>query len=85
MKGREARDNTIRALHVLHCMQHGPDKAPRIVLSMDAEKALDRVNWGFMIEVLRGVGLGECIMGWVMALYTGPRVHYQRISIYKMV
>ena len=73
MKGREAKDNTIRALHLLHWMQHGPEKAPKIVLSMDAEKAFDRVNWGFMSEVLRGVGLGDRMMGWVMALYAGPR------------
>lgn len=73
VKGREARDNTIRALHLLHWIQYGPEKAPRIVLQMDAEKAFDRVNWGFMKEVLKGVGLGDRMMGWIMALYADPR------------
>lgn len=31
------------------------------------------MNWGFMIEVLRGVGLGDRMMGWVMALYMDRR------------
>lgn len=65
MKGREARD--------IFWMQHGPDKAPRMVLSMDAEKAFDRVKWDFMTEVLRGVGLGDRIIGWVSALNASPR------------
>lgn len=66
MNGREARDNTIQALHILHWMQHGPDKALRVTLSMDAVKAFNRVNWVFMIEVLRGMGLGD-------RHYMGPR------------
>lgn len=73
MKGREARDNTIRALHVLHWMQHGPDRAPRIILSMDAKKAFDRVSWGFMIEALRGVGLGGTYDGMDNVLVYGAK------------
>lgn len=73
MKNSEARDNTIRALHILHWAQEGPEQIPRVVLSMDAEKAFDKVNWAFMQEVLREIGLGDRMMGWVSALYTGPR------------
>lgn len=57
MRGRETRENTIRALQILHWMENGPDKIPRIALSMDAEKAFDRVKWGFMMEALKGVSL----------------------------
>lgn len=74
MVGRETKDNTIRALHALHWIQKGPNKIPRAVLSIDAEKAFDRVNWVFMTEVLKGIGLGEQMMGWKSALYAGPRL-----------
>lgn len=85
MKGCEARDNTIRALHILHWTQNGPDQTPRVILSMDAEKAFDRVNWAFMTGVLREVGLGEQMMGWVLALYSDPRARVKvngRLSDY---
>lgn len=73
MMGRETKDNTILALHVLHWMQNGPSKTLNVVLSMDAKKAFDRVNWTFMMEVLRAISLGERMMGWVSTLYAGPR------------
>lgn len=73
IKGRESRDNTIRALQILHWAQNGPERIPRVLISMDAEKAFDRVGWVFLSEVLRGVGLGERMMGWVLALYNKPR------------
>lgn len=81
MKGREARDNTIQALHVLHWAQNGPDQTPRVVLSMDAEK----VNWAFMTGMLREMVLGERMMGRVLALYNDPRARVRvngRLSHY---
>lgn len=36
MKGREAGDNTIRALHVLHWMHNEQNQTPSVVISMDA-------------------------------------------------
>lgn len=33
MKGREARDNTIRALHVLHWVQNGPDQTQSVIIN----------------------------------------------------
>lgn len=72
IKGRETRENTTRALHILHWMRFSPDRAPRITLSIDAEKAFDRVNWGFM-KVLGKKGLGGKMLGWIMSLYAKPR------------
>lgn len=68
--GREARDYTIWTLHEA---QQGPNQTPCAILSMNAEKAFNRENWAYMTEVRRGLGLGDCMMGWVLALFTEPR------------
>lgn len=40
---------------------------------MDAEKSFDRVSWVYMAELLCGFGLGEQILGWILALYRYPQ------------
>lgn len=45
---------------------------PGLLLSIDAEKAFDRVDWGFMVRTLRAVGLGGTIVNWINALYKSP-------------
>lgn len=45
-----------------------------------APTAFDRVNWDFMTEVLRGVGLGDRMMEWLMALYRDTRVRVKANS-----
>lgn len=53
----EARHNTTK---VLNLVQHAKQtKTPCGVLSTDAEKAFDRVNWAFMFEVLKQEFLGD--------------------------
>lgn len=56
MVGREARDNTIRALHILRWAQRAPEQGPCVVVSMGAEKAFDRVNWVYMLTILHEMG-----------------------------
>lgn len=73
MVGRKAWDNTIQALHLLHWVQYGPDRMPCVILSMDAEKAFDRVHWTYIVELLWGLGLYEQMLGWILASYHKPR------------
>lgn len=68
--GREARDNTIRTLNVIHLAKS--QSKPLFLLSLDAEKAFDRVNWIFLKETLRYVGLGKFMQQWIGSLYTNP-------------
>lgn len=62
---REARDNTTKVLNLLHVA--GQSKGPSIFLGSDAEKAFDRVSWGFMFAALKQVGLGGKMLNWIAA------------------
>lgn len=45
----------------------------RSILSLDAVKAFDRVEWPFLWEVMAGFGVGERFIGWLKVLYKEPR------------
>ena len=44
--------------------------SPVAILSLDQEKAFDRVDWGFMLSTLRTMGFGESFVNWVRLFYT---------------
>ena len=44
---------------------------PVAILSLDQEKAFDRVNWGFLRSVLVHMGFGPSFVGWVDLFYAG--------------
>lgn len=67
---REARDNTTKVLNLLY---HATKTAtPTVLLSTDAEKAFDRVNWSFMLSTLKHIGLGDSMVNWISAVYATP-------------
>ena len=68
--GRQGRDNGIRTLLVIEEIRKSG--APGLLLSIDAEKAFDRVDWGFMQHTLESMGFGPRIRGWVRSLYNRP-------------
>ena len=45
--------------------------SPVAILSLDQEKAFDRVDWGFMSATLRKMGFGVSFLDWVRLFYTG--------------
>lgn len=68
--GREARDNTIKALNLHHWIT--THKHTGFFLSLDAEKAFDRLAWDYLGEVLRHIGLHNQMSNSIMSLYTTP-------------
>ena len=45
--------------------------SPVVILSLDQEKAFDRVDWPFMYATLRKMGFGTSFLKWVNLFYTG--------------
>uniref|UniRef100_A0A8C5MJX8 Reverse transcriptase domain-containing protein n=1 Tax=Leptobrachium leishanense TaxID=445787 RepID=A0A8C5MJX8_9ANUR len=68
---REARDNTLRAINLIHLAN--ATHTPTVFLSIDAEKAFDRVDWTFLYETLKILGFGPKWLTWIRNLYSVPR------------
>lgn len=68
--GRQAFHNTRRVFNILYKKQNAKDHA---VLSLDAEKAFDRIEWGYLFETLKRFGLGDGYLKWIRLLYTEPQ------------
>ena len=70
VKGRFASNNMRRLFQVMataSTLQH-----PAIAISLDAEKAFDRVEWHYLFHVMSKFGFGPVIINLVKALYNHP-------------
>ncbi|XP_056388374.1 oocyte zinc finger protein XlCOF8.4-like [Hyla sarda] len=79
LRTREARDNTARAFSIAH--RAFASRRPLMLLSLDAEKAFDRVDWGFMGAFLEQIGLGPSMLSQVAALYSDPQVVLEPLKL----
>lgn len=60
VKGRLLSDNVLLAQELFHDLQHrGGWVTPNIALKLDMAKAYDRVQWPFLLSVLRHMGFPE--------------------------
>ena len=69
VKGRQGFHNIRRAINIVHEMEGTSDAA---ILSLDAEKAFDRVQWPYLFDILARFGLGENFCRWIKVLYDNP-------------
>ncbi len=57
IRGRQTHNNIRRALHIVNQAQK--KKQSTILVSIDAEKAFDLVNWEFLYKVLEQFGFSS--------------------------
>lgn len=70
IRGRQTQDNIRRSLHVIENVQSKGESA--ILVSIDAEKAFDSVNWAFLYKVLEKFGFNEESVNCIRSLYQEP-------------
>lgn len=49
-KGRQSSDTTRRVINIIHLANQS--RTPSLLLALDAEKAFDRIHWGYLSRVL---------------------------------
>uniref|UniRef100_A0A3Q3FAB3 ribonuclease H n=1 Tax=Labrus bergylta TaxID=56723 RepID=A0A3Q3FAB3_9LABR len=70
IKGRYAADN-IRLLNTINNLDNS--RNPSLLLSLDAEKAFDRVAWNFLFSVLHSFNVGLNFIEWIKSIYKNPK------------
>lgn len=70
IKGRQTHDNIRRTLHIIQKIDQ--NKLPAALISLDAEKAFDRVNLEFLYLTLEKFGFNEESIQCIKSLYHQP-------------
>lgn len=70
IKSRHSYHNIRRLLNILY--SSSSTNTPEMVISMDAEKAFDRVEWPYLFYTLKRFGFGSKYISWVKLLYSLP-------------
>lgn len=68
--GRHSFSNLRRLFNILYNPSSSP--TPELLISLDAEKAFDRVEWDYLFYTLQKFGFGNKFISWVRLLYTSP-------------
>lgn len=73
VSGRQANDATRRMINIIHSAEKS--KMPSLLLTLDAEKAFDRVHWGYLVRVLEKFNTMGPIQKAIRALYSSPSAY----------
>lgn len=64
--GRQAANNIILAQEIMHGMKYKQGRKGWMAAKLDLEEAYDRVDWGFLEQVLKAVGLYANLVSLIM-------------------
>ena len=70
IRSRSSSDNIRRFIDIMWAVQG--DSAPMAAISLDAEKAFDRVEWEYLFSTLECFGFSEKFIKWIKLIYTHP-------------
>lgn len=70
IKNRQMTHNIRRLFDIIYS-SHSKSN-PEILLSLDAEKAFDRVEWDYLFFALSRFGFGVTFISWIKLLYAAP-------------
>lgn len=73
IKGRQLSHTVRTLLNVIYSNE--TTSSPEVVISVDAEKAFDRVEWSYLFAVLEKFRFGNSFVSWIRLLYTSPCVN----------
>lgn len=69
--GRHLFSNLRRLFNLLYSSDSSP--VPEVLISLDAQKAFDRIEHNYLYKVLDKFGFGPIFQTWVKILYVGPQ------------
>ena len=75
IKGRHSFSNIRRLIDIAYT--RNTDRLPEAVISLDAEKAFDRVEWQYLFAALEKFGFGVNFISWIKLLYKAPQACVQ--------
>lgn len=70
IKGRNSFYNTRRLFNIIHYLNSY--QIPSAIISMDAGKTFDRIEWEYMFDVMKKFGFGSNFLRWIKLLYKAP-------------
>lgn len=79
IKGRLGLFNLRRFFNILNTPS---TSTPEIALSLDTEKAFDRVEWDYLFYTLNKFGFGPKFISWIRLLYSSPLARVRTNSCY---